>query len=183
MKTHTASSQLALTGSTGPLSDNIIPATLGKFYVYQSTFTEQHPLYALLDCKANKGRPLAQAHQLGREVHLHFEFGDENQAGIASMKTINVVKQLGHAHDMFDNVYVAPTSVAIEDFYILCAQRDTNRLVEICTLACAGRETCMEVCSNSVVAVVTSAGKYGLILVKELSPTSINIEACHVWLP
>ncbi|MFA6294987.1 MAG: peptidase E [Candidatus Paceibacterota bacterium] len=32
--------------------------------------------YALLDCKANKNRPIKQADELGNDVQLYFEFGD-----------------------------------------------------------------------------------------------------------
>ncbi len=180
MKTVLPSPQLARTGSLGPLSDEIILAVPGTFYVYQTLLTAEDPLYALLDCKANKRRPLAQITSLGREVHLHFEFDNSTRAQVTSIKGATKTGLITDAGVEFDDVYVAPAAVAIEDFYVLCAQRDSMKVRDLCEAACAGHETAIEATPGMIIAMMTSGGKYGLFLVKELSPTSASLEACHI---
>ncbi len=169
------------TGITGPLSESIIPAVPGKFYAYAPIFTDSKPLFALLDCKANKSRKLADAGELGREVHLFFEFvGD--LVRVSSVKMAQATGLLGHISAEFDDVWVAPASIEIEDFYTLCAQRDSAKLAHICKGACHKRKESINVTPGLVIAVMTSAGKYALFLVKEVSPKSVSIDACHALL-
>lgn len=174
---------LARTGSLGPLSEHIIPATPGTSYVYSSVFTGDRPLYALLDCKANKSRALAHAGMLGREVHLHFVFEDTTHATVSSIKAAKDAKLLGDINAEFDEVFVAPAGIAIEDFYTLSARRDSKKLIKICQTACQQHETCAFVTSGNVIAVLTGGRKYGLFLVKELTPTSASIDAYHILAP
>jgi hypothetical protein len=183
MTTTLAQPRLARTGSLGPLSKSIIPAELGKFYAYAPVFTDGEPLYALMDCKANKARILAHAGELAREVHLHFEFDGSVRARVSSIKTAQAAGLLGHVDAEFDDVWVARADIAIEDFYALCARRDSAALVEISKAACQKREVSADIAPGIIIAVMTSAGKYGLFLAKELTPTSISIDACHIWLP
>jgi len=173
----------ARTGSLGPLSGSIIPAELGKFYAYSPVFTDSKPLYALMDCKANKARTLAHASELGQEVHLHFGFDGVTSARVSSIKAAQTAGLLGHTGTEFDDIWVAPAPTAIEDFYVLCARRDSAKLSDICKLACRERAVSMRVVPGDVVAVMTSAGKYGLFLIKEQSPMSVSVDACHVLLP
>lgn len=175
--------RLVRTGTSEPLSESIIPAMPGKFYAYPFVFTDSRPLYALLDCKANKGRPLAHAGELGREVHLHFGFDGTICARVSSIKTARNAGLLGHVNAEFDDVWVAPAEIAIEDFYALCAQRNSAKLADICKVACWERKGSTDVAPGIIIAVMTSASKYGLFLVKELSPTSASIDACHILLP
>src|SRR3989344_7683006 len=86
---------LARTGSLCPLSEQIIPAMPGTNYVYSSTFTDDRPLYALLDCKANKSRALVDVGMLGREVHLHFAFEDATCAKVSSIRVAKADQLLG----------------------------------------------------------------------------------------
>ncbi len=182
MKTTLNFPQLARTGSSGPLSNAIIPAVSGKFYAYQSIFTDCKPLYALLDCKANKDRTLAHAGELGREVHLHFEFDGTTRARVSSIRAAKTDGLLGHVKVEFDDVWIAPANIAIEDFYILCALRNSMKLADICKTACKNRELSTDMAPGMIVAVITNAGKYGLFLVKELTPISVSVDACHVLL-
>jgi len=175
--------RLVRTGVPGPLSEAIITAVPGKFYAYSPIFTDGKPLYALLDCKANKSRELAQAGELGREVHLHFEFDSMTPSRVSSIKTAQAEGLLARADVKFDDVWVAPADIAIEDFYALCARRDSARLADICKAACRKHEASTGVEPGITVAVMTSAGKYGLFLVNELTPMSVSIDACHVLLP
>ncbi len=183
MTTTLGQPRLARTGTPGPLSEAIITAVPGKFYAYSPIFTDGKPLYALLDCKANKSRELAQAAKLSREVHLHFGFGGATPARVSSIKMIQAAGLLARAGAEFDDVWVAPARIAIEDFYILCARRDSAKLVNICKASRPECGTSMGVAPGVIVAVMTSAGKYGLFLVKELTPMSVSIDACHVLLP
>lgn len=178
-----AQPRLVRTGSSGPLSESIIPAEPGKFYAYSPVFTDGKPLYALMDCKANKARILAHAGELGREVHLWFHFHGTAHAQVRSVKSAQTSGLLDHANAEFDEVWVAPATIAIEDFYALCAQRNSVELAKICMASCLERKTSIDLAPQMVVAVMTSAGKYGLFLVKEIAPTSVSIDACHVLLP
>jgi hypothetical protein len=175
---------LARTGSLGRLSEDVIPATARKNYVYSSTFTVRRPLYALLDCKANKSRAIAHVGTLGREVHLCFAFETAKRAKVYSIGTANDTGFLGDANVEFDEVFVAPaTSIAIEDFYVTSAKRDSARLIEICRAACKERKTYALVTPGMIVAVLTSGNKYGLFLVKKVTPTSVHVDAYHIWAP
>lgn len=176
-------SRLARTGSLGPLSESIIPAIPGKYYAYSTVFTDDEPLYALLDCKANKSRTLAQATDLGHEVHLRFEFDDAACAGVSSIKSAQSAGLLGPAYVQFDDVWVAPSGVAIEDFYNICARRDSEKLMDTCKAACHEHKESTSLARGAVIAVMTSAGKYGLFLVKDITPTSVSVDACHVLSP
>ena len=175
------STQLVRTGASGPLSESIIHAVPGKFYAYASIFTDSKPLYALMDCKANKSRSLACADELAREVHMHFEFDSTTRARVSSIKVAQAAGSLGQIKSEFDDVWVAPAQIAIEDFYTLCAQRDSTKLADICNATCQSK-IFTDIAPGIIIAVMTSARKYGLFLVKELTPTSVSIDACHVLL-
>ena len=136
-----------------------------------------------MDCKANKSRTIEQVSDLGREAHLLFEFDGTAFARVSSIKTAQAAGLLGHVKAEFDEARVAPANIAIEDFYTLCAQRDSAKLVDICMTACLKCETSAEVASRNIVAVVTNAGKFGLFLVKTTASKSISVDACHVLLP
>lgn len=171
---------LTRTGSLGPLSEQIIPATPGKNYVYSSTFTDDRPIFALLDCKANKSRALADLSILGREANLHFAFDGANHAIVSSIKLFNVNWLIGDVNVEFDEVFVAPADVAIEDFYNLSARRDSTKLIETCQAACKHRKAGALLAPGKIIAVLTSGHKYCLFLVKELTPTSASIDAYHI---
>lgn len=179
--------QLVPTGASTGLSEEIIPAVEGKYYAYQSCFTDHRPLYALLDCKANKARELASAGVLGHEVHLYFELGGslggKAPARVSSMKAARTTGLSIPASVEFDDVWVAPAGVAIEDFYTICAKRDSAKLVDVCKTACETRKTSIVLSQGLIVAVMTGAHKYGLFLVKEIAPTSVSIDGCHILQP
>lgn len=72
----------------GILSDMVIPAVPGEYYTYFYKFTNERPLYALMKCKANKGRPIAAAGDLGHEANLLFLFGNPIQVQVCAVRTI-----------------------------------------------------------------------------------------------
>ena len=82
----------------------------------------------------------------------------------------------------FDETWIAPAGVTAEYFYELRSQKNVAVLVEICQNTCLKRETSVMLEPGVVVAMMTDTGKYGMFLVRELTPISIQIDACHILL-
>ncbi|MEX2369210.1 MAG: hypothetical protein WD552_02360 [Candidatus Paceibacterota bacterium] len=169
-------------GAKNVPSELVIPAVQGKFYTYSSEFAERRSLYALMSCKANKGRSIENVKNLGREVNFLFLFDDSMQAMIYPIQTAHTSGLLGDSvkGELFDEAWIAPIKTTIEDFYDLRSQKDTVKLMEICQNSCLDQKSRIIVKPGMVVAMMTSAGKFGMFLIKELTPTSIRIDACHI---
>jgi hypothetical protein len=168
----------------GTLSESVIPAVPGEYYGYHHQFTDGKPLYALMKCKSQKARVVAQAEQLGCEANLFFEFESAFSARVHAIKKAHACGLLGISINgvQFGNTWVASTNVTAEDFYALREQKDVEVLVEICTLACNNREESVDLVPGIVVAMMTDTGKYGMFLVRDLTPKSILVDACHILL-
>ncbi|MES2215936.1 MAG: hypothetical protein V4481_01420 [Patescibacteria group bacterium] len=171
------------TGKPGPLSQSIIFAEPGRFYAYSSDLMEIKPLFALLDCKANKARTLAQATELGPQVHLHFKFDGTHLAQVFSIKASHAAGWLGQIKDNFDDVWIGRASIEVGDFYTLIDAQDSTKLMDVCMASCHEHRTSMNVAPGMIFSVMTGDRKYCLFLVKNVEPHSVSIEACHVWLP
>ena len=166
-----------------PPSEMIIPAVPGEFYAYPSNFTIEKPLYALMKCKSNKARMIAEAGRLGHEASLLFRFDTATHAQVCAIKTARAYGLLGAIDgEPFGETWIKPVAMSTEEFYDLCVQENTALLVEICKEACSQRETVADLKKGMVIATMTDAGKYGLFLVMELTPESIGIDACHILL-
>jgi hypothetical protein len=165
-------------------SDLVISAVPGEFYAYSAEITGERPLYALMKCKANKARPLATISDLGREANLLFLFGDLKQVQICAVEAAQTFGLLGDdaSSTSFDKTWVAPAGITVEHFDEIRSRKDVAELVKICQTACSGRETSLMLESNSVIAVMTDAGKYGLFFAREITPAAVPIEACHILL-
>ena len=176
--------QLTLARESQRTSTLVIPAVPGEYYVYSSEFTEERPLYAFMKCKANKNHTLAAVGDLGHEANLLFLFGSLTKVQVCSVRTAHASGLLGDSinSESFGETWVAPAGITTEDFYKLRSRKDVVGLVETCCAACSQRETSIALESGAVVAMMTDGGKYGLFLVKELTPTSIQIDACHILL-
>lgn len=148
----------------GVLSHLVIPAVPGEYYSYTSEFTVDRPLYALLKCKANKDRPISAMEELGREANLFFSFGNPVS-----------VRPLG-------GTWITPTGITPADFDDLRSRRDVTALVEASRIARSGHMRTITLERGMVVAMMTDSGKYGLFLIKGITSTSIQIEACHILL-
>ncbi|MBI2087103.1 MAG: hypothetical protein HYT69_02980 [Candidatus Zambryskibacteria bacterium] len=164
----------------------VIPAVPGEYYAYSSEFTEERPLYALMKCKANKARPITAAGDLGHETNLLFLFGSPIQVGICAVRTAHASGLLGNSisDESFGETRIASVEITAEDFYELRSRKDVAALVETCHAACSGkdRKVTLALDPGAVVAMMTDGGKYGLFFVKGLTPTSIQIDACHILL-
>ena len=165
------------------LSQEVIPAVRGEYYSYASVFTEERPLYALMKCKSNKSRLIAEAANLASEVNAIFQFDDGNPR-IISIKEADTIGLLGsgmHTEGTFDNIWFATSNFTAEQFAKLRGGKDVDRLVEVCKNMLANqRKFAVELHEELVVAFMTSGGKYGMFLVEEITISSIQIEACHI---
>jgi len=167
------------------LSDLIIPAVQGEFYSYSSKFTDERPLYAFMKCKANKNRPIDTIKDLGHEANLLFLFNKLEQIKVCPVKTAHTSGLLGNSvnSELLSNTFIAPAKITAEHFYNLYFKKDASKLMKI------SQESCLE-CKTSIIplelemiiAMMTDCGKYGLFLVKDLTSTSIQIDACHILL-
>lgn len=166
------------------LSDLVIPAVPGEYYAYSSEFTKERPLYALMKCKANKSRPIAVAGDLGHEVNLLFLFGNPNQVQVCAVRVAHTSGLLGDSinGESFGETWIALAGITVESFYKLCLRNDVTELVKTCQAACSEREMSIVLEPGAVIAMMTDGGKYGLFFVKELTQTSILIDACHILL-
>lgn len=166
------------------LSDLIMPAEPGEFYGYPSEFTPDRPVFALLKCKSNKNRPIEQLRTLGSEANVLFQFSDLTRPMAHSVKMGHVSGLLGDilSEDVFCETWLAPAGITAEEFFEIRARKDIERLVATCSAVCSGHNTCVELHLGAVIAVMTGGGKFGIFLVRELTPSLVGIEACHVLL-
>ena len=162
--------------------DLIFPAVRGECYSYSEKFTDKRPLYVFLKCKSNKGRPMMDATRLGQEVNLLFLFGDSAEAQVCNVKSACVSGLLGDfaKSDSFGNSWVAPAGITSERFYEIYSRKDVEALVGTCRVACSRRESSIGMKVGAIVAVMTDQQKYGMFFVKNITPTSIEVDACHI---
>lgn len=160
----------------------IIPAVPGEYYAYSSGFTAERPIYALMKCKASKSHEIDDMEVLGNEANLFFEFGDSPR--VHGVKVACLLGLLGGSinNELLDDAWVARVDISADAFYELRSRKDGVALADFCRSACSRRETSVSLKQEDVVAVVTSRGKYGLFLVKELTQDSMEVDACHILL-
>lgn len=169
----------------GVLSDLVIPSVPGEYYAYSSEFTEERPLYALMKCKSNKNRPIVAAGELGHEANLLFLFGSPNQVQVCTIKEAHASGLLGDSvnRESFGETWIATAEITVEDFYDLHLRKDVMALVEIChAVFSRARGVSIVLGPRSIIAMMTDSGKYGLFFVKNITRTSIQIDACHILL-
>ncbi len=166
------------------LSPLVIPAVPGEYYSYSSEFTDEKPLYVLMKCKANKNRTIAEAGNLGCEANLLFRFSNSARAEVCGIKMAHASGLLGDSINSgsFGETWIAPAGITAEEFYELRSRKDVESLVKICQNKCAEHEVSATLNPGTVIAMMTDGGKYGLFFVKKLTPTSIQVDACHILL-
>lgn len=181
MKNHTAQ-VLPTTNQAATLSEALIPAEKGEFYDYAYLFIANRPIFALLKCKSQKGRPLAQLSELGSEANILFCFGDSDQVVTHSVSAANEAGLLKHKFepDFFGETYLGIANISRKDFHSLRSAQDVASLTKICKDACCDKNTLVTLTSGLVFAVVTDSGKFGLFLVEAIDSRSMKIEACHI---
>lgn len=165
-------------------SQLVIPAVPGEYYAYTAEFTKEQPVYALLKCKSNKARTIPTVRELGREANLLFLFNDSSQAQVCAIREANNKGLLDNSlrNELFGETWMSSVKITANDFYNLRSRKDVPSLVKVCRIACSKHMTSTTVCPETVIAMMTDAGKYGLFFVKRLTPTSIQIDACHILL-
>lgn len=166
------------------LSDMIIPAKLGEFYSYTSEFTAKRPIFVFMKCKANKNRPIKQLPNLGSEANIFFQFGDPIRASAHSIRSAHSLGLLGSpaGERLFGETWLASSNVVADEFYEIHSHKDVGELVKKCQEACSEHETVVELNRGSIIAAMTSQGKYGMFQVQNITPLSIQIVACHILL-
>lgn len=164
------------------LSDRIIPAARGEFYFYSSEFSLERPVFVLMKCKANKNRPVEQLPNLKSEANVLFQFGNPFQATAYSIKSAHSFDLLDYAvkKEDFGETWLALSKVTAEKFEDICSRKDTATLIRECEEACSKRNEVVELSENSIVAMMTDSGKYGMFLVQDISATTIQIISCHI---
>ena len=173
------------TGDQKTPIEQVIPAVPGEYYGYSSKFTADKPLYTLLKCKSNKFWTIASAAQLGSEANLLFRFDGTTHAQVCAIKTAHELGLLGESinGNLFGETWIASAKITAEEFYSLHSIEKIPTLVDICSAACTTCEVSADLKPGSVIAMMTDKGKYGLFLVRRLTPVSVHIDACHILMP
>jgi hypothetical protein len=158
----------------------VYPAVPGEFYDYVATFTPSLPLYVLLKCKSQKSRAIEFAAELGDESNILFQFGDA-----AYVHSVEKACDAGLMGDIdpstFGQTWLAPAGIDKDAFDGIRARQDVDKLVNTCTTACHGRQSAtIKLEPNTVYAVMTDAGKYGLFVATKVTSSEIDIVACHI---
>ncbi|MBI1939861.1 MAG: hypothetical protein HYS25_17270 [Ignavibacteriales bacterium] len=165
------------------LSEDVIPATPGKYYSYTADFSKDRPLYFMMDCKANKGRSLnTDVKYITQELDLTFVFGNEiilcspdSNPSKELLKNIIVEPQeLNHSELRIANI--------TEDTFYDCFQEKRDSLLVDIYNNSNESESSLVLYAGLILSVKTYSGKYGLIIVKELIDTTCKIDACHILL-
>lgn len=164
------------------LSEELIPSVRGEFYSYSTRFTTKRPLGCLMKCKANKDRPLTFAEDHVDELDLVFTFGDHVR--ICSPLTKPAIELLGElvAASELNKTWIARLNITQDGFNKLRQQKDGKALAAICNTAITHDEGVIPLSSGMILAVTTESGKFGLLLVREITPTSVSVDACHILL-
>lgn len=164
-------------------SDPVIPAVPGEYYSYSSDFSIARPLYCLCKCKANKSRPLADIGQITHEVDLTFVFGKVVwTCSPNSSRSVDLLCDFMSAPYALNQTSIASPCITADEFYELHRRKDAASLVRVCRASAPLRDALVELSAGTILAVTTMSGKYGLFRVKELTPSSIKIDACHILL-
>lgn len=180
MKTQTTKTTPAST----ILSETLLPAIKGEFYDYDYKFLSARPVFALLKCKSQKGRPIEQLSNLGPEANILFCFGKKSQVSAHSINFANELNMLSctFENDFFGKTYLGATSITLDEFNSIRNEEDVATLVAICKEACSKKLSSIELKEGSLFAVTTDTGKYGLFSVQTISDDSVLISACHILL-
>jgi hypothetical protein len=165
------------------LSETIIPSVKGKFYSYPTEFSSEKPLYFLWDCKANKAHSLAtDVETILTELNLTFIFGDDvflsSPNSAPSVKLLN--GDLGNINaSSLIETEIRSTNLSPDAFYLCFCEKSQTQLIDLFAAADSGESTLL-LSEGLVVAIRTASNKYGLLLVKRLTASKCEIDACHI---
>ena len=167
-----------------PYGDQLIFSTPGEFYSYEFVFTNKRPVFALLDCRANKGLSPNTIHWHD-EANLYFVF---DPARICTVETANYLGYVSQPDNncAYGKTLVTSAGMSPHDFYRLRAQNDIIDLKCACEKAfenVTDGTNPVALSGGAVIAVKTQGGiqgqKYGLFVIKDIVEDAIQIDACH----
>lgn len=169
------------TGTTAP-SDPVIPAVRGEFYSYSSVFSVERPLGFLMKCKANKARPMTDAEDYVHELDLTFLFG--NVVRICSPNVRPSVRLLEDvvSADEFNQTSIVFAGITEDEFNQIRQKKIGATIAQVCRATVWNDDEVLTLTPGAILAVTTESGKFGLILIKEVTPTSVRVDACHILL-
>lgn len=172
------------TPETAILSEHLIPAVKGEFYDYDYRFFSERPVFALLKCKSQKGRPIADLSDLGEEANILFSFVKNSQVIADSIQTLNDSKVFANKFDkdFFGETYIGYSDISADQFYSMRDHQDIDSLIFHCNNSCYKKSESLVLKEGDIFAAVTKSNKYGMFLIKEIMPSSILINACHILL-
>lgn len=172
------------------LSNDIILSDNNTFYGYSFDFTKTNPLYCLLSCKANKGRPVSEINNLLDQINLLFVFGET-----CKVCSVETAKKLMLIHNFsknksFGKTYLGKAHLSEEQFYELRAKKDGLLLSSECMKSfndnLLSGDRFIDIFPSQVISVMTTGGnlgtKYLLFNVTETSSEIIKVDACHILL-
>jgi len=174
---------LYLSGDNMQLSEQIIPSIANEFYSYSTIFSVVKPLYFLMKCKAQKNRSLdTETKYLEKEHDLTFIFGDDILlCSPDSLDSVNMMEKYRKELPKYNHTDIKICTMSKSDFYHCYTQKDKNLLVEIYNIMTNyGSEVILS--NDLILSIKTKSNKYGLILIKKITPTSCEIDACHILL-
>ena len=160
-----------------------MPAVKGEFYNYRTLFSTERPLFFLLKCKSSKARPLtAELRNLVHEFNLTFVFGPEVM--LCSPDSAQSLRLLEEALGDVGGMDLLSTEIRLADipegeFHDCLESRDPQSIIGIYNRASSGAST-MPLSEGMVLAVKSRGGKYGILLIEELTGTSCVVHASHV---
>jgi hypothetical protein len=164
-------------------SEDVLPAVQGEFYSYTSDFSKDRPLYFLMKCKANKSRPLnTDVIHIVQELDLTFVFG--NEVILCSPNSAPSVELLGSVvadPQKLNHSEIRVANITEDTFYDCYHEKKESFLIDIHQTSRVN-ESSIVLSSGLILSVKTGSGKYGLILVKELTPSTCKVDACHILL-
>ena len=164
-------------------SDPVIPAMRGKFYSYSALFTPDRPFGFLMDCKANKSRPIMDIASYSHEHDLTFLFaGSVSVCSPNAAPSIRLLDNLIATDKINQTSIIARPDITKDAFEALRQKKDVDALAATCRYIMPRNSAAVALSTETIFAVITKSGKYGLFMVKELTPTSLRIDAAHVLL-
>ena len=86
------------------------------------------------------------------------------------------------ATDELNKTSIGCADISEGAFYALRQKRDGQTLATVCQQMEPRNNSVVALSTGTIFAVITESGKYGLLLVTELTPTSLKIDAAHILL-
>jgi hypothetical protein len=160
------------------ITNDVVPVVKGEYYSYRFEFSSEKPVFALMHCKANKGRLIEELPVLKDEASMFFFFSPKGVTvcPIKDAAALGVVDGLKTTSE----TVISETTISVDEFLRIRAKRDGWLLHNVCNEQMGQPKKFLNLHNGKVFAVSMSNGKRGLFMVKESCASSIILEACHV---